>query len=56
MLIPTQSSNLYECQEQQPGEFERCNREVWHIPDFVAPRRGDYGENMIIEVDPEYVQ
>ncbi|KAI4703282.1 hypothetical protein J4E81_002160 [Alternaria sp. BMP 2799] len=47
--------NLYDCQEQRPGEFERLNEELWHIKDFTAPRPGGYGENMIIEVDPDYI-
>jgi hypothetical protein len=55
VLIPRQSLNLYDCQEQQPGEFERLNSVLWLIPDFAAPRLGGYGENMIIEVDPDYI-
>ncbi|KAI4945428.1 hypothetical protein J4E86_009315 [Alternaria arbusti] len=50
-----QTLNLYDCQEQRPGEFERLNEELWHIKDFTAPRPGVYGENMIIEVDPDYI-
>ncbi|KAI4651385.1 uncharacterized protein J4E78_008077 [Alternaria triticimaculans] len=50
-----QTLNLYDCQEQRPGEFERLNEELWHIKDFTAPRPGGYGENMIIEVDPDYI-
>ncbi|KAG9378573.1 hypothetical protein A1F94_010342 [Pyrenophora tritici-repentis] len=48
--------NLYDCQEQDPGSMQQCNDELWHIPDFVAPApaRG-VGQNMIIEVDPEYM-
>ena len=55
MLTPKQTLNLYDCQEQRPGEFERLNEELWHIKDFTAPRPGGYGENMIIEVDPDYI-
>ncbi|KAI4653321.1 hypothetical protein J4E93_001083 [Alternaria ventricosa] len=50
-----ESLNLYDCQEQRSGEFERLNAETWHIKDFTAPRPGGYGENMIIEVDPDYI-
>ncbi|KAH6878043.1 hypothetical protein BKA58DRAFT_452030 [Alternaria rosae] len=50
-----QTLNLYDCQEQRPGEFERLNEELWHIKGFTAPRPGGYGENMIIEVDPDYI-
>lgn len=36
--------------------LEQWNRDVWHVPVFVAPRpRGSMKEDMIIEVDPEYM-
>ncbi|KAG9187746.1 hypothetical protein G6011_05617 [Alternaria panax] len=48
------SLNIYDCQEQEPGEFERYNRDLWHIANFVAPRPGGHGADMIIEVDTDY--
>jgi hypothetical protein len=56
VLIPKQSLNLYNCQEQDPGDLERCDQDGWHVPKFVGPRPGGSGENLIIEVDPEYMQ
>ncbi|KNG47326.1 hypothetical protein DDE82_000896 [Stemphylium lycopersici] len=48
--------NLYDCEEQESGLLERWNRDKWHISDFVAPRPKAYGADMVIEVDPAYVQ
>jgi hypothetical protein len=46
--------NLYDCQTLDSGVFERCDRDVWHIPEFIGPRTLENVEDMIIEVDPEY--
>ena len=55
-LTLVQHLNLYDCQEQDVGSAQQFNTDLWHIPDFVAPRPGGvFGQDMVIEVDPEYM-
>ncbi|UPX13702.1 uncharacterized protein EKO05_0004201 [Ascochyta rabiei] len=51
-----QSLNLHGCSGLDGGIVEQWNKDVWHVPEFVAPRaRRGLKEMDIIEVDPEYM-
>lgn len=49
--------NLHGCSSGLDGEvLEQWNRDVWHVPAFVAPsQKSALKEDTFIEVDPEYM-
>ncbi|KAF1833777.1 hypothetical protein BDW02DRAFT_622729 [Decorospora gaudefroyi] len=47
--------DLGDCQAVDSAMFEMFNRDVWHIPEFVPPKDVGSGDDMVIEVDPEYM-
>lgn len=48
--------NLRGCSGLDGEVLEQWNRDIWRVPEFVAPRsRGALKEEFFIEVDPEYM-